>query len=132
MHDSKQFGKKITTLIWCIITFLPLLIALIYFIGYHLTFNSGIDTASELTSYHTNGYNSFSLCLQNLTIFSFIPSWLKDSITSLLNAINISNVNVINLLSYAIIVQFIHFAFDLICWLFNIIHSLMEGVTNRI
>ena len=45
--DNKKWYKKFATIFWWAFTIMPLLVALIYFIGYHLTFTSRSNTTIE-------------------------------------------------------------------------------------
>ena len=67
--DNKKWYKRFGTLFWWFFTILPLIIALFYFIGYHLTFNSGISSASDLANYHANTLGMFEYGLGNALDF---------------------------------------------------------------
>lgn len=127
--DNKKWYKRFGTVFWWILTILPLIVALIYFIGYHLTFNSGITSANELVSYHSNLAGNFYNELQNvaLSFNDFSISYLTDSFDSLLDSIGLNETTTFSiLLSYMFTVQIFHLIFDLFAWLPCFFHKMLE------
>lgn len=129
--DSKKWYKRFGTLFWWFFTIMPLLVALIQFIGYHLTFNSGIASATELASYHNMSSGSFYDILTNtLNNFDFLSiSFFDNTFISLFNIIGISNYNSLGiLLSFMVSVSIYHLIFDLFTWLPCFFHKLLDKV----
>lgn len=130
--DNKKWGSRFSTIFWWGLTILPLIIVLIQFIGYHLTFNSGISTASDLSSYHSmaNGdfFKIFDFYSTNSEInFSEISlgffSNMYDNLFSILGLNDV--VFVPGLLAWMTSVQFYHLIFDFIVWLPRWFHKIM-------
>jgi hypothetical protein len=127
--DSKRFYKKISTLIWWVLAVLPLIIALIQFAGYHLTFNSGIASASDLSDYHNMTNGQFYTILESvLTHFDFLTiSFFKTSFSDLFNYLGIQSYSYLSILiSYMLSVSIYHLIFDLFNWLPNFFHRILE------
>ena len=124
--DNKKWYKKIATIFWWILTALPIIVALIYFIGYHLTFNSGITTASELADYHINSYGTFEQALTtSLNYFGHITiSYLEDMFSNLFDILNVSyNTLIGTLFGFMLSVQLYHLLFDCLVFFIHLIHS---------
>lgn len=132
--DNKKWGKRFSTLFWWSLTILPLILALIYFIGYHLTFNSGISSAADLASYHSNSSGLFLEYLSKIledTNFSFdmfgLP-FIYDMFYDLFILLGISDEATIltSLFTWMASVQMYHLLFDFVAWLPRLIHSWMD------
>ena len=127
--DNKKWYKRFGTVFWWLFTILPLLVALIQFIGYHLTFNSGISVANDLASYHdlASG-NYFDILSNTLVDFDLISMDLFDNTFSdLFNIIGIDNYLTLGyLMSFMVSVQIYHLIFDLFAWLPMFFHKLLE------
>ena len=127
--DNKKWYKRFGTIFWWLLTILPILVALIQFIGYHLTFNSGISVASDLANYHdlASG-NYFDILSNTLADFDLISIDLFDNTFSdLFNIIGIDNYITLGyLLSFMVSVQIYHLIFDLFAWLPMFFHKLLE------
>ena len=73
--DNKKWYKRFAVVFWWSFTILPLLCFIIYFIGYHLTFNSGISSSTDLTLYHENGLNINVILTNVMNNFKiFVPT----------------------------------------------------------
>ena len=127
--DNKKWYKRFGTIFWWLLTILPIIVALIQFIGYHLTFNSGISVASDLANYHdlASG-NYFDILSNTLADFDLISIDLFDNTFSdLFNIIGIDNYITLGyLLSFMVSVQIYHLIFDLFAWLPMFFHKLLE------
>ena len=127
--DNKKWYKRFGTIFWWLLTILPILVALIQFIGYHLIFNSGISVASDLANYHdlASG-NYFDILSNTLADFDLISIDLFDNTFSdLFNIIGIDNYITLGyLLSFMVSVQIYHLIFDLFAWLPMFFHKLLE------
>lgn len=131
--DNKKWGKRFSTIFWWTLTILPLLISLIYFIGYHLTFNSGITEAQDLTNYHTSGYSGYFSCLADILIDGDFPflDWQIPAINrmfyDLFDILEIDNCNYLGVLfGWMTSVQLYHLLYDVAVWLFRMFHSWLE------
>lgn len=127
--DNKKWYKRFGTLFWWLFTIMPLLVALIQFIGYHLTFNSGIASATDLASYHDlSSGNYFSILSDTLDNFDLINiSFFKTTFSNLFNVMGVTNYNSLGiLLSFMVSVSIYHLAFDLFTWLPCFFHKLLD------
>lgn len=134
--DNKKWGKRFSTIFWWTLTILPLIIALIYFIGYHFTFNSGITSATDLASYHVNVNGSYldylsEICFNNeYSFITFDPlclPFIKDMFSSLFSTLDIDYYDFFPVLfSWMASVQLYHVMYDVCVWIFRIIHSWLE------
>ena len=127
--DNKKWYKRFGTLFWWAFTILPVIVALIQFTGYHLTFNSGISSATDLASYHNNSIGGFYNILANvLNDFDLINmSIFKTTFSNLFDLIGITNYSVFAILmSFMVSVQVYHLIFDLFAWLPMFFHKLLE------
>ena len=59
LNYKRKWYKNIDVLFWFLVMALVFLIPLIHFIGYHLAFNSGISTATDLSTYQNNVDSSY-------------------------------------------------------------------------
>lgn len=129
--DNKKWGKRFSTIFWWSLAILPFVIPLIQFIGYHLTFNSGITSASDLASYHDNSIGQFDYFLLkfNNNWKNFSISYIRDMFSALFSQFGFSD-NVATILygsfSWMCTVFFFHVVFDVSVWLFRILHSWLE------
>ena len=133
--DNKKWYKKFATIFWWSFTILPLLVALIYFIGYHLTFNSGIATATELVSYHSNSVGQFFGILENtLNDFDlFTITVLKNTFTGMFNILGVTNYNLLGVFfGYMLSVALYHLMFDFLIFFINMIHSFLDINKERL
>lgn len=132
--DNKKWYKKFATIFWWAFTILPLLVALIYFTGYHLTFNSGIATAQNLADYHSlsNG-NFFDYLLIVLNDFENITiSSLSDMFKGMFNILGVSdNVSIGIFFGYMLSVQVYHLLFDCIVFFIHLIHQFMDYFESK-
>lgn len=127
--DNKKWYKRFSTLFWWSFAILPLIVALIQFIGYHLTFNSGISTATDLSAYHDMANGQFAYILNNiLTSFDFLTiNFFKSSFSDLFNYLSITSYNYLSILiSYMLSVSIYHLIFDVLVWLPNFFHRILE------
>ena len=128
--DNKKWYKKIATIFWWVLTILPILVALIYFIGYHLTFNSGINQASELAEYQTMIDGNFGTYLTNLLQNEFnilsINS-LNTMFSNLFNIIGVSDNTTLGILfGYMLSIQLYHLLFDCLVFFIHLLHSFTD------
>lgn len=133
--DNVKWYKKFSTIFWWSFTILPLIVALIYFIGYHLTFNSGISDATELASYHSNSVGNFFGILQNtLNDFDlFTMSALKTTFSGMFDILGVTNYSVIGILfGYMLSVQIYHLMFDFLVFFINMIHDFLDINKSRL
>ena len=124
--DNKKWYKKFATIFWWVITILPLIVALIQFGGYHMTFNSGISTAQELANYHDLASGNFYQILNGtLTNFDNITMLgLKQTFSGLFNVLGVSNYNDLGILfGYMLSIQMYHLLFDMLVFFIHLIHS---------
>lgn len=131
--DNKKWYKKFATIFWWSFTILPLVITIIYFIGYHLTFNSGIDTAQELANYHNNSYGSFMVYFSDiLTQFdNFTMVGLKNAFNGLFDILGVSSYSVLGVFfAYMLSVQVYHLLFDMLVFFIHLIHNFMDKFDN--
>lgn len=129
--DNKRWYKRISTCFWFLLASLPFIVALIQFIGYHLTFNSGITSASDLITYHNDISGSYDNILLKFVnnwrnfIFPFLTT-LFDNLFSLLGLTG----NVLSIMSgcfsWFVCVYFIELLVDFIIWLPRWFHSILE------
>lgn len=129
--DNKAWYKRISTCFWFLLAMLPFIVALIQFIGYHLTFNSGITSASDLITYHSDVSGSFD----NILLI-FVNNWknfcfpfMFDLFNNLFSYMNLSgNALVImsGCFSWFACVYFIELFVDFIVWLPRFFHGLLE------
>lgn len=100
-----RFKKKLDSLVWAIISFLPLFIYLI------MTINNGVDI-------------SFS---DYIASFSF--GFIYDIITSI--EVFTFNLDLVALISYMASVEIIHVFYDFIVFLPRFAHNLMGGIYDK-
>lgn len=126
--DNKKWYKRFGTIFWWAFAILPLIITLIYFIGYHLTFNSGITSALELSSYHTNSSGSFLVYLDSvcLDMQSWCPGVLLTGFNGLFNAFNVTNTTLSFLCAWFIFSNIIHLLIDICVYIFHKMHNILE------
>ena len=127
--DNKKWYKCFGTLFWWLFTIMPLLVALIQFIGYHLTFNSGITSATDLANYHDlSSGNYFAILSDTLNNFDLINiSFFKSTFSALFNTMGVTNYTTLGiLLSFMVSVSIYHLAFDLFTWLPRFFHKLLD------
>ena len=127
--DNRKWYKKIATIFWWVLTFLPLLVALIYFIGYHLTFNSGIATATELASYQANSYGNFGNILEaNIDIFTdFGINYLTTMFDTLFTIIGVNSTSMLaTLFGWMLSIQVYHLLFDSLVFFIHLLHSYLD------
>lgn len=132
--DNKRWYSRFGTIFWWVLTILPLIIALIYFIGFHLTFNSGITAANELVSYHNSPFGEFGYYLdlvlldgEYLTFDGLSIPFLNDMYDDLFQTLNITFGGTLALLfGWMTSVAFYHVLFDFGVWIFNWIHALFD------
>ena len=127
--DNKKWYKKFATIFWWVITILPVIVALIQFCGYHLTFNSGINQAQELAGYHDLLSGNFMTILNtNLNNFdNFTMSGLKTTFSGLFNILGVGNYTDLGILfGYMLSVQVYHLLFDLLVFFIHLLHNYMD------
>lgn len=128
--DNKKWYKKFMTIFWCSLTALPFILILIYFIGYHLTFNSGINTANELATYHSINYGTFDYVVNSVgsDFGSYVPLFMVNTFDGFFsNVFNINNhLNMANLFAWCLWVQVIHLLFDMLAFFIHLIHDFMD------
>lgn len=126
--DNKKWYKRFGTIFWWIFAILPLLIALIYFIGYHLTFNSGISTAVELSAYHTNASGNFITYLDSVCtdMGSWCPSLLTNAFSGLFGAFNVTNATLDFICAWFVFSNIIHLLLDICVYVFQKMHNFVE------
>lgn len=122
--------KNTDTIFWWVLTILPVLIALIYFIGYHLTFNSGINTAQELAEYQTMVDGNFGSYLTSLLQNEFnilsINS-LNTMFSNLFNIIGVNDNTTLGILfGYMLSIQLYHLLFDCLVFFIHLLHSFTD------
>lgn len=131
--DNKRWGKRFSTIFWWCLTILPLLVILIQFIGYHLTFNSGISSASDLASYHSDSNGDFFVIF-NLYLNpsfnkfnTFGMPFVRNAFLEVFNSLGISGAsNLATLFGFMASVQIYHLLFDFFAWLPRLFHNWME------
>lgn len=129
--DNKKWYKRISTCFWFFLAILPFVVAIIQFIGYHLTFNSGISSATDLADYHSIVTGSFDNIL-----LSFLNNWKNYNISFIYDAfygvfgqLGFSGNNLMILsgcFGWFASVYFIEVIVDFVIWLPRLIHSFME------
>lgn len=130
--EEKKLSKKIGSIFWWCLAVAPLILALIYFIGYHITFNSGITSASDLSLYHTNGLNAFNNYLEglNVNLFKFIPSVIRTPIITIFNVIfegSSTSVQITsNIVAWFVWVFILHCLCDILVYIPRIAHHLLD------
>ena len=133
--DNVKLYKKFATIFWWTLTILPLIVAVIYFIGYHLTFNSGIATASELVSYHSNSIGNFEFYLIDVlgNFSDFTMSSLISTFEGLFNILGVSGyIDLAILFAYMLSVQIYHLLFDCLVFFINMIHDFLDINKSRL
>lgn len=126
--DNKKWYKRFGTIFWWVFAILPLLIALIYFIGYHLTFNSGINSALELSNYHTMVSGDYLTYLDSICVGfeSWTPTLLINAFSGLFGAFNVVS-NTLNIIcAWFLFSQIIHLLIDIVVFVFHKMHCLLE------
>lgn len=130
--DNKKWGKRFSTIFWWSFAILPLIVALIQFIGYHLTFNSGITSAAELASYHSNINGDFTYILNYVFIDAEYPfetlqiTFIRDMFIDLLENIGVADFKFAYLFGWMCSVFFYHVIFDVSVWIFRMLHSWLD------
>ena len=138
--DNKRWYSRYGTIFWWTLAILPLIVALSQFIGFHLTFNSGITSANELVTYHSNNNGNFTWILYSyfndgiygndsaLLFNNFIFPPIDNMYFSLFDGVFSYEdpTIVVGLLSYMTSVAFYHVVFDFSVWIFNWIHSFFD------
>ena len=133
--DNKRWYSRFGTIFWWSLAILPLIVALIQFIGFHLTFNSGITSATELANYHANSNGDFIQILSyylnyaGSTFFDFQLSFIYDMFFALFQQLNMDQIGLYSmatLFGWMTSVAFYHVLFDFAVWIFNWIHSFFE------
>lgn len=131
--DNKKWGKRFSTIFWWSLAILPLIVVLIQFIGYHLTFNSGISNASDLANYHMDyeaGDFTYLLYYYFEDSYYSISNWIirpiRDMYFSLFRVLNITDSTIAYLLSWMTSVFFYHVIFDVSVWIFKMLHSWLD------
>ena len=126
--DNKKWYKRFGTIFWWIFAVLPLLIALIYFIGYHLTFNSGIATASELASYHSNASGNYLTYLSSVCVDmqSWCPTILVTGFNGLFDAFDIASTTLSFICAWFVFSNIIHLLIDICVYIFHKMHNIIE------
>lgn len=129
--DNKKWYKRISTCFWFFLAILPFIVAIIQFIGYHLTFNSGISSATELADYHSNAAGTFYNILINL-----LTSWryfgigfIYDAFYGLFTQLEFTGYYLMILsgcFGWFVSVYFYEVIVDFVVWLPKLIHSFME------
>ena len=134
--DNKRWYSRFGTIFWWCLAILPLIVVLIHFIGYHLTFNSGISVASDLAEYHTlndgDFFHIFSWYLvdnPNLSFYECQLPFINDMYLNLFRVINLDSLargEISSLFGWMTSVAFYHVIFDFAVWIFNWIHALFD------
>lgn len=129
--DNKKWYKRISTCFWFFLAILPFVVAIIQFIGYHLTFNSGISTATDLAEYHSIASGSF-----NNILFTFINNWKIFNVSFIYDAffgvfgqfgfIGDTRVILSGCFAWFVSAYFYEVIVDFVVWLPRLIHSFME------
>lgn len=127
--DNVKWGKRYSTIFWWTLAILPFFISLIGFIGYHLTFNSGINTSTELIAYQIDSEGTYLNILErNIDLFNtYTPGILKDVWNQLFTIFELNGTIYPLILSYMTWILFIHVIFDIVAWLPRFLHSLLES-----
>lgn len=128
--DNKKWSKRFSTIFWWFFGILPLLVIVIQFIGYHLTFNSGISSSTDLADYHNNVIGNFiNIFDTNMINFTnWIPTTFSDSFVDIFNTIGISSSGLALFVAWLFVSFLIHLIFDLFVWLIRFFHQLLERV----
>lgn len=133
--DNVKWYKKFATIFWWSLTILPLIVALIYFIGYHLTFNSGIAQASELASYHVNSYGLFGYSFDSsLSYFNgFAITSLSDTFIDLFDLLDVNESAMFGyFFGYMLSIQIYHLLFDFLVFFVHMIHDFLDINKSRL
>lgn len=132
--DNRKMYKKIATLFWWILTALPLIVALLYFIGYHFAFNNGMATAVELASYHDDGFGNFYnfLDVNEGIVYDFGMSNLTDMFQNLFRILGVADYVILgSLFGYMLSIQVYHLLFDCLVFFIHLIHNFMDKFNNE-
>ena len=137
--DNKKIYKQFGTLFWWTLTLLPLIVVLINFIGYHLTFNSGITSAQELSNYHYDTNGNFIYILEdymldnNFNFSAYSMGMFNAFWNDMFNLIGVRNYDYLNVLfGWMTSVQFYHLLFDFIVWLPRFFHSILDKGVGKV
>lgn len=138
--DNKKWYNRFATIFWWGLTILPLIIALIYFIGFHLTFNSGITSANELVSYHNSPSGEFGYYLdlvlldgEYLTFDGLSLTFINTMYDDLFQILHITFAGTLSLLfGWMTSVQFYHLIFDFIVWLPRWCHNILSKGVDKV
>lgn len=137
--DNRKWYNRFSTIFWWGLTILPLIVVLIQFIGYHLTFNSGISTAQELVNYHGNSDGNFIYILEDYMLdnqfnFSAYSMGIFNSFWyDMFYLLGIRNCDYLNILfGWMTSVQFYHLCFDFVVWLPKFFHIILDKGMSKI
>lgn len=131
--DNRKWYKKIATIFWWTLTALPLIVVIIYFIGYHLPFNNGMTTSQELINYQGNIEGNFMYYFSDtISIFEdYSISHLNNTLQSALSIIGVgSNSELGVLFGYMLSIQVYHLLFDCLVFFIHLIHNFMDKFNN--
>lgn len=120
MNYKRKIYKNVDVIFWFIVMALPLIVALIWFIGCKLTFNSGIASSTDMIAYQTSNLLDFGNILNNVLDYfdDLVFPFLKDMFIHLFDLIGVENHLILGVLfGWFCSVQFMHLLFDFICWL---------------
>lgn len=139
--DNKKWYSRFGTIFWWSLAILPLIVVLIHFIGYHLTFNSGITTSQDLIAYHNSEYGDFWYILStkigidsaskfgNITFPFLIDTF--DNLFDLMGFVD-EYYPISMLLAYMTSVAFYHLIFDFMVWLPRFFHNILEKGVGKL
>lgn len=123
--DNKKTYKKFGTIFWWSLTILPIILALLYFLAVQFNITESI---SDVGNYHQTNFNAFDYAIKHSLVREYTPQWL---ITSCRNVVGQFNINLTfefsDILAWAIWVQMIHFLYDVLTYVFKLIHEMLEG-----
>lgn len=136
--DNRKWYNRFASIFWWCLTILPLIIALIYFIGFHLTFNSGMTSAIELSNYHQEFNGNFlnyleDVLMENIMFGDWCLPFVNTMFFDLFNSLGVVDFDYLGVLfGWMVSVQFYHLLFDFIVWLPQWFHRIMEKGMDKL
>lgn len=133
MHDNKTIGKKLTTYLWFVLTWMPVITMIVMIIGYFMG-NGGISTLTDLKEFK-NGFvtflgNEVGNVVRGFGNYSIQA--ITTTLSNVLNAIGVTGTASVGILAiifgHAISWMIYHLIFDLLTMFFNLAHNFLGKI----
>lgn len=128
--DNKKWSKRIASVVWWVITILPLIVMLINIIG--MSINTHITTLNDYSSiWEYYKAHLFEYSLTSIDLFgNFTFSFLNTLFYNLFDLIGLVGSDYIDYLAmlfgWFTTVQFLHLLFDFIAWVPMFFHKILS------